>query len=166
MKLPVGIHVLVIDDNRIQLEITREMLSRNRIHCDCCTDVRNLADCLKRQEYDFLMTDIQMPGADGFSVLELLRGSDIPQAKEIPIIAVTAHSGNKEKHLLFWMGALFGRWHGKENGEAAAFTGDALHFHTALHFRYEPDRDRQSQPESGNVTCAIQPFERSEYPFQ
>ena len=69
------------------------------------------------------------------------------------------------KHLLFWMGALFGRWHGKENGDAAAFTGDALHFHTALHFRYEPDRDRQSQPESGNVTCAIQPFERSEYPF-
>ena len=46
-ELPVGIHVLVIDDNRIQLEITREMLSRNRIHCDCCTDVRNLADCLK-----------------------------------------------------------------------------------------------------------------------
>ena len=98
-ELPVGIHVLVIDDNRIQLEITREMLSRNRIHCDCCTDVRNLADCLKRQEYDFLLTDIQMPGADGFSVLELLRGSDIPQAKEIPIIAVTAHSGNKEKYL-------------------------------------------------------------------
>ena len=98
-ELPVGIHVLVIDDNRIQLEITREMLSRNRIHCDCCTDVRNLADCLKRQEYDFLLTDIQMPGADGFSVLELLRGSDIPQAKEIPIIAVTAHSGREEEYL-------------------------------------------------------------------
>ena len=28
-----------------------------------------------------------------------MRGSDIPQAKEIPIIAVTAHSGNKEKYL-------------------------------------------------------------------
>ena len=94
-----GTRVLVMDDDRIQQGITREMLSRSRIHCDCCTDVRNLADCLKRQEYDFLLTDIQMPGADGFSVLELLRGSDIPQAKEIPIIAVTAHSDREEEYL-------------------------------------------------------------------
>lgn len=96
---PCGIRVLVIDDNRIQLGITRKMLSRSRIYCDCCTNVRELIDCLKRQEYDLLLTDIQMPGADGFSVLELLRGSDIPRAREIPVIAVTARSGNKEKYL-------------------------------------------------------------------
>ena len=41
---PGGIRVLVMDDDRIQLEITREMLSRSRIHCDCCTDVRELMD--------------------------------------------------------------------------------------------------------------------------
>ena len=75
---PGGIRVLVMDDDRIQLEITREMLSHSRIHCDCCMDVRELMDCLKRQEYDLLLTDIQMPGADGFSVLELLRDSNIP----------------------------------------------------------------------------------------
>ena len=80
-------------------EITREMLSRSRIHCDCCTDVRELMDCLKRQEYDLLLTDIQMPGADGFSVLELLRDSNIPRAREIPAIAVTAHSGREEEYL-------------------------------------------------------------------
>jgi len=96
---PCGIRVLVIDDNRIQLGITRKMLSRSRIYCDCCTNVRELIDCLKRQEYDLLLTDIQMPGADGFSVLELLRGSDIPRAREIPVIAVTARSGNKEEYL-------------------------------------------------------------------
>lgn len=95
----IGVRVLAIDDNHIQLEITRKMLSRIRIHCDCCTNVRELMDCLKRQEYDLLLTDIQMPGADGFSVLELLRGSDIPRAREIPVIAVTARSGNKEEYL-------------------------------------------------------------------
>ena len=96
---PGGIRVLVMDDDRIQLGITREMLSRSRIHCDCCTDVRELMDCLKRQEYDLLLTDIQMPGADGFSALELLRGSNIPRAREIPAIAVTAHSGREEEYL-------------------------------------------------------------------
>lgn len=40
-----------------------------------------------------------MPGADGFSVLELLRGSNIPRAREIPVIAVTAHSGKEEEYL-------------------------------------------------------------------
>ena len=95
----IGVRVLAIDDNHIQLEITRKMLSRIRIHCDCCTNVRELMDCLKRQEYDLLLTDIQMPGADGFSVLELLRGSNIPRAREIPAIAVTAHSDREEEYL-------------------------------------------------------------------
>lgn len=94
-----GIRVLVMDDDRIQLGITRELLSRSRIHCDCCTDVRELMDCLKRQEYDLLLTDIQMPGADGFSVLELLRGSNISRARGIPAIAVTAHSDREEEYL-------------------------------------------------------------------
>ena len=69
------------------------------------------------------------------------------------------------KHLLFQRGGLSGRWHGKENGEAAAFTGDALYLHTAPHFRHEPGRDRQPQSEPWNATRVVQPFERPEYPF-
>lgn len=98
-ELPVDIRVLVIDDNRIQLGVISRMLFRNQIHCDGCSDVRELMDCLKRQEYDLLLTDIQMPGADGFSVLELLKTLNIPRIWEIPVIAVTARSDNKEKYL-------------------------------------------------------------------
>lgn len=98
-ELPVDIRVLVIDDNRIQLEVISKMLSRSQIHCDCCTDVRELMDCLNKQKYDLLLTDIQMPGANGFSVLELLRTSNIPRAWEIPVIAITARSDKKEKYL-------------------------------------------------------------------
>ena len=98
-ELPVDIRVLVIDDNRIQLEVISKMLSRSQIHCDCCTDVRELMDCLNKQKYDLLLTDIQMPGANGFSVLELLRTSNIPRAWEIPVIAITARSDKKGKYL-------------------------------------------------------------------
>ena len=96
---PAGIRVLVMDDDRIQLGITREMLSRNRIHCDCCRDVRELLACLEKREYDLLLTDIQMPGTDGFSVLELLRASDVHRARGIPAIAVTARPRDKEEFL-------------------------------------------------------------------
>lgn len=98
-ELPAGVRVLVIDDNRVQLGIISKILSRNQIHCDCCTDVRELTDCLNKQEYDLLLTDIQMPGADGFSVLELLRTSNIPRIWKIPVIAITARSDNKEEYL-------------------------------------------------------------------
>lgn len=98
-ELPVDIRVLVIDDNRIQLGVISKMLSRNQIHCDCCSDVRELMDCLNKQKYDLLLTDIQMPGANGFSVLELLRTSNIPRAWEIPVIAITARSDKKGEYL-------------------------------------------------------------------
>ncbi len=98
-ELPVDIRVLVIDDNRIQLEVISKMLSRSQIHCDCCTDVRELMNCLNKQKYDLLLTDIQMPGANGFSVLELLRTSNIPRAWEIPVIAITARSDKKGEYL-------------------------------------------------------------------
>ena len=98
-ELPVDIRVLVIDDNRIQLGVISRMLSRSQIHCDCCSDVRELMDCLNKQEYDLLLTDIQMPGANGFSVLELLRTSNIPRAWEIPVIAITARSDKKGEYL-------------------------------------------------------------------
>ena len=98
-ELPVDIRVLVIDDNSIQLGVISRMLSRSQIHCDCCSDVRELMDCLNKQEYDLLLTDIQMPGTNGFSVLELLRTSNIPRAWEIPVIAITARSDKKGEYL-------------------------------------------------------------------
>lgn len=52
-------------------------------------------DCLNKQKYDLLLTDIQMPGTNGFSVLELLRTSNIPRAWEIPVIAITARSDKR-----------------------------------------------------------------------
>ena len=85
-----NIRVLVIDDDQIQQKITREMFSQNGVACDCCTNSWELTCLLKRNDYDLLLTDIQMPEADGFSILEMLRSSNIEKAKCIPVIAVTA----------------------------------------------------------------------------
>lgn len=53
----------------------------------------------------------------------------------------------------------------RKNGKAAAFTRNVFHFHTTVHFRYEPGRNRQSQAKPGNIACTIQPFKCPEYPF-
>ena len=100
----VGVHlenirVLVIDDDLIQQRITREMFSQNRVACDCCTNCWELTNLLKKNNYDLLLTDIQMPEMDGFGVLEILRSSNIEKNKNIPVIAVTARSDDDNEYL-------------------------------------------------------------------
>ena len=91
--------VLLLDDDIRQLGITKEMLRRCHASCDCCTDSRELIARLRENAYDVLLTDIQMPEMDGFSVLELLRSSNIPQARTIPVVALTAHVNKEEEYL-------------------------------------------------------------------
>ncbi len=94
-----NVRVLVIDDDRIQQKITCEMFSQNHVACDCCTNSWELTGLLKRNDYDLLLTDIQMPEVDGFGILEMLRSSNIEKAKCIPVIAVTARPDDDNEYL-------------------------------------------------------------------
>lgn len=94
-----GTRVLVLDDDLRQLGIVKEMLRRHRIQCDCCGDSSELVSKLRENGYDLLLMDIQMPEMDGFAVLELLRRSNIPQAKAIPVIALTARMDDEREYL-------------------------------------------------------------------
>ena len=94
-----GINVLIIDDDRIQLNITKEMFHRNGVQCDCCQTSRELVTRLRSQRYDLLLTDIQMPEMDGYRILELLRTSNMENAKTIPVIAVTARVDDGNEYL-------------------------------------------------------------------
>lgn len=94
-----GTRVLVLDDDLRQLGIVKEMLRRHRIQCDCCGDSSELVSKLRENGYDLLLMDIQMPEMDGFAVLELLRRSNIPQAKAISVIALTARMDDEREYL-------------------------------------------------------------------
>lgn len=94
-----GTRVLVLDDDLRQLGIVKEMLRRHRIQCNCCGDSSELVSKLRENGYDLLLMDIQMPEMDGFAVLELLRRSNIPQAKVIPVIALTARMDDEQEYL-------------------------------------------------------------------
>ena len=74
-----GIKVALVDDNRMQAEITQRMLTRSGIACDYCQNVKELIDLLRNNKYDLLLTDIQMPDIDGYRILELLRNSNLGQ---------------------------------------------------------------------------------------
>ena len=94
-----GTRILLLDDDLRQLGIVKEMLRRHRAACDCCQDSSELVSRLREDVYDVLLMDIQMPEMDGFAVLELLRRSNIPQARAIPVIALTARMDDDREYL-------------------------------------------------------------------
>lgn len=96
-RLPLPQRVLVIDNDTLQLEIAKEMLERNGVSCTTCSNAKELVNEMRRQDYDLLLSDIQMPETNGFEILALLRKSCIGNSHTIPIVAMTARGeGEKE----------------------------------------------------------------------
>ena len=91
--------VLAIEDDPLQLELCKEMLERNGVRCTACIGIEQLVDKMRRHDYDLLLTDMQMPGTDGFALLKLLRESDIGNSRTIPVIAMTARGEYDTEHL-------------------------------------------------------------------
>ena len=95
-----GMRVLAIDDDRIQLEVIQKMYVRHGVKCDCCLNVSELIEALRRNRYDLVLTDMRMSEMDGYGVLTLLRGSNLGQAKTLPVLAVTAQADKNPEYFI------------------------------------------------------------------
>ena len=93
-----GMRVLVIDDDRMQLDITQKMYARYGVECDCCLNISELIEALRRNRYDLVLTDMRMGEMDGYGMLALLRGSNLGQTRTLPVLAVTAQADKKPEH--------------------------------------------------------------------
>lgn len=89
-------NILVIDDDPMLLNIVKEMLERNGVNCKTCATAKEVVKAMRNQDYDLLLSDIQMPGTKGFDLLALLRNSNIGNSCTIPVIAMTAR-GDRDK---------------------------------------------------------------------
>lgn len=89
-------NVLVIDDDGMLSDVIKEMLERNGVPCTVCSTAKEVVSSMRCKDYDLLLSDIQMPGTNGFDLLTLLRSSNIGNSRTIPVIAMTAR-GDKEK---------------------------------------------------------------------
>lgn len=90
--------LILIDDDRIQMQLTTAMLERSGVEVTCCEQPEELFNKLKESPFDALLTDIQMPAMNGFDLLKAIRTLDIPQAQALPVIAITARSDMDEAY--------------------------------------------------------------------
>ena len=94
-----GCSVLAIDNDPVTLRMMREMFLQSGVSCDICLTLAELTDKIRGKDYDLLITDLKMPEANGYEILELLRMSDIGNSRELPIVAATAAGYVSEEEL-------------------------------------------------------------------
>ena len=87
--------VLIVDDNRENLQVARAMLSRMAMQADGAESGLACLEAVKSRRYDVIIMDYMMPGMDGVETLRRLR--EIP-GFNTPALALTANvmAGTKE----------------------------------------------------------------------
>jgi Signal transduction histidine kinase len=83
-----GLHILIVEDNKINQVITKKMLTKKEITCDIANNGNEAIDLAKSNTYDAILMDIHMPGISGEEATRQIRKFN----QDIPIIALTAIS--------------------------------------------------------------------------
>lgn len=94
------VYCLLVDDDPSQLALTEEYLRQNHVEVACCTDPFGVVNLLQDTSFDIVITDIQMPGMDGYQLLESIRTSGIPGTESVPVVALSASVENEHDHYL------------------------------------------------------------------
>ena len=99
-----GKHFLLAEDNIINIEMMREFFESEGAVCSCVRSGKAVTAAFSNSsdgQYDMIFMDVQMPGMDGCEAARIIRSMERPDAKTIPIIAMTANAfSDDEKAVL------------------------------------------------------------------
>ena len=97
--LPTSGHVLLVDDNNVNLQIAAEILKKSGCKVTTANSGKNAINAAKKERFDLIFMDIQMPDMDGVESAKRIKAEE--KNKNTPVIAMTAYSmkGDREKYL-------------------------------------------------------------------
>ncbi len=94
-----GKHVLIAEDVALNLEVAIKLLRLVGINVTCAEDGHQAIEMFQKSaegEYDCILMDINMPVMDGYEATKLIRSMNRPDAKTIPIYAMTANAFSED----------------------------------------------------------------------
>lgn len=89
-KLLTGIHLLLVEDNEINMQVARELLGKIGVTITAASNGQKAVEIVKEKKIDGVLMDLQMPVMDGYAATLAIRS--YPELANLPIIAMTANA--------------------------------------------------------------------------
>ena len=84
-------HILVVDDNRLNRRLLEMILERLNITFVSAGNGVEALELMENNQFDAVLTDIQMPEMDGLTLAKRIRGLSDPKKSTLPILAITGN---------------------------------------------------------------------------
>jgi signal transduction histidine kinase/CheY-like chemotaxis protein len=95
-----GLRALLVEDNELNMEIAQEILSDEGMEITPAVNGKVAVDIFSESPegtFDVILMDVMMPVMNGIDATRAIRSSSHPQAKTIPIIAMTANAYKEDE---------------------------------------------------------------------
>lgn len=94
-----GKRILLVEDNEFNREVAQEFLEMTGATVACAENGKEALDMFTASQpgtYNIILMDVQMPVMGGYEATHAIRASDHPEAKSVPILAMTANAFNED----------------------------------------------------------------------
>ena len=95
-----GLHILLAEDNELNMEIAEFVLQNEGANVTKAWDGQEAVELFRNSEpgeFDVILMDIMMPVMNGYETTKMIRSLDREDAKAIPIIAMTANAFTEDR---------------------------------------------------------------------
>ena len=95
-----GMHVLLAEDNELNMEIAEFLLQNEGAEVTKAWNGQEIVELFRKSEageFDVILMDIMMPIINGYEATKRIRSLDREDAKKIPIIAMTANAFTEDR---------------------------------------------------------------------
>jgi PAS domain S-box-containing protein len=98
---PPGLKILLAEDNAVNQRLTERLLGKRGHQVVVASDGEQAIAAAKRERFDLILMDVQMPTVNGFEATGAIRAYELGVGRRTPIVAITAHAmtGDRERCL-------------------------------------------------------------------
>lgn len=99
------INILVVDDSITIRKATKKFLDKHDFVVDTAKDGEDAFNKINANNYDVVLSDVEMPVMDGFELVKAIRASEDERIKSLPIMMITSRTADKHKNYAYSLGA-------------------------------------------------------------
>jgi signal transduction histidine kinase len=92
-----GLNVLLVDDDSDTLNLMATALKRRQANVTAVSSAGEAMEAIREKRPDVLVSDIAMPGEDGYGLIEKVRALDNEEAQNSPAVAITAYAKDEDR---------------------------------------------------------------------